>query len=178
MKLLTSSIVIFCLCLGLSSCAFFNETCTTNANCTAEAPLCLNKRCARCQIDFDCFDLNMYYCQSGKCQDCTADFECQYADSQSLASNKTFCDTRYDHYLCSSDPDHTEFNCTSNRDCGSLRMAECDLDLNICGPCTNNVSCQTFGKKYCVRGACLDTFTYPKIANCSKYDGIGYCKEC
>jgi len=157
LKLLTSSIsarahhlslVLLCMTLftGLSHAAFFNETCTSNLNCTAEAPLCLNKRCARCVIDFDCFDLNMYYCQSGKCQDCTADFECQYADSRSFAENKTYCDTRFDHYLCSNDPERTELNCTTNRDCGGLKMAECDTELNMCGPCTKNESCQTFGK--------------------------------
>ena len=29
-----------------------------------------------------------------------------------------------------------------------------------------------------MRGECKDKFNYTSVANCSKYDGIGYCSEC
>lgn len=132
-------------------------------------------------VDFDCYHLGMYSCDSnGKCQDCSADFDCQQQlDSDSPASNKIFCDTRFQQRVCTACMDSSDLCCSSNRDCGNVRYApECKKSLHTCGPCTSNASCQTFGLNYCVRGECLPKFNYTSLPNCIKYDSLGYCAGC
>ena len=47
--------------------ALKNQTCTSSTQCQADASICVNKVCSPCKVDFDCYHLNMYSCQSGIC---------------------------------------------------------------------------------------------------------------
>jgi hypothetical protein len=138
------------------TCTFTNSVppdCTTDADCTAEAPKCdiTAKKCVQCLADADCSGATPICNQNHSCEPCDSDEDCSGSTpacttSGPLAGTCTQCSPT-DTTLCGASApvcDSTDgacVACVTNADCTDSAAPVCNQESHICGSCSTDAEC-------------------------------------